>query len=89
MNWVPTFMVTKRSVFISNLLESYTSAFRLHRYIFYVSVSVLVDLFTDSQKNSIICIWEGSNYASLAVSFSCIVCKITCEDTEAEVHKCS
>ena len=30
---------------------------------------------------------RGSNYASLAVSFSCTVNKITCEDTEAEVHK--
>ena len=39
------------------------------------------------KKNVIIYIWEGSNYASLAVSFSCIVNKITCEDTEAEVHK--
>ena len=29
------------------------------------------------QKNSIIYAWEGSNYASLAVSFSCIVNKIT------------
>ena len=29
-------------------------------------------------------IWEGSNYASLAVSFSCTVNKITCEDTEAD-----
>ena len=32
-------------------------------------------------------IWEGSNYASLAVSFSCIVNKITGEDTEAEDQK--
>ena len=40
-----------------------------------------------SQKNSVIYISEGSNYASLAVSLSCIVNKITCEDTEAEVPK--
>ena len=40
-----------------------------------------------SQKNSVIYISEGSNYASLAVSLSCIVNKITCEDTEAEVLK--
>ena len=30
---------------------------------------------------------EGSNYASLAVSFSCILNKITCENTEAEIYK--
>ena len=39
------------------------------------------------KKNVIIYIWEGSNYASLAVSFSCIVNKITGEDTKAEIHK--
>ena len=30
---------------------------------------------------------KGSNYASFTVSFSYIVTKITCEDTEAEVEK--
>ena len=29
----------------------------------------------------------GSNYTSLAVSISCIVNKITSEDTESEIHK--
>ena len=33
--------------------------------------------------------FERSNYASLAASFAYIVIKITCEDTQAEVHKCS
>ena len=34
-----------------------------------------------------ILIWEGSNYASLAAPFSCIVNEITSEDIEAEVLK--
>ena len=43
---------------------------------------------TDFAKNSMIYVSGGSNYASLAVSFSCIVNKIPREDTEAEVPKC-
>ena len=39
------------------------------------------------KKNSIISTSEGSNYASIAAFVSCIVNKITCEDTEAGVHK--
>ena len=39
------------------------------------------------QKISIIYVWEGSDYAPLAASFSRIVNKTTYEDTEAKVHK--
>ena len=38
-------------------------------------------------KKIFIFIWEASNYVSLAVSFSCIVNKITGEDTEVQIHK--
>ena len=40
-----------------------------------------------SQKISIIYVWEGSDYASLAASFSRVVNKTTYKDTVAEAHK--
>ena len=45
----------------------------------------MLSVFT--KKNYIIYIWDNFNYASLAVSFSCILNKITSEDWEVEVQK--
>ena len=57
------------------------SFFSISRFPYVIKDDIVKDF------KAIIYVWGGSNYASLASSFWCIVNKITYEATEAEIYK--